>query len=559
MIYSKFLAAIKARRFVLLRSAILFFFICLILYLQIYIFWGTTDIRIGDDLYFHINRIMGLKDAIAHATFPFYINQYFLNGYGYGVNWFYPEWFLYPFAYALNLGVSFAVAYKCWLILVGLGSFYSMYGVILRLSGNRFAAILSGILYISSSYKLVDTFQRAALGEVLSFIFFPIVLYGIYTLFYQKERKASPLIWGMLGLIASHILSVMMGAFVILFFLFCFICQKGAKKKAFLLLLAAGVSTLCISALIWMPLLEQWTSQRFLFQIHSFITPDSAAYSFSSFIESLTGQNAGVGILLFLGILIFSIALIKRRRGSRFEWHCLLLMGLLLVMTTQLFPWKSLSFLDILQFPWRLNLMITVLACFLVGLNWEKVVENIPKFFHLHALVFLAVCAFFLQLVPVVSAYHQSTIGQLKLVSVQKEIEAHPNDLGAGQEYLPENASLSSIAATKQIETLGKVNLSNQKRITQGYQVHYQDAQNASIIFPLLYYKGYTIQQNGKNIPIHPIRGQVSCVVQGSGDLKVVFTGTFIQHFSFWFSFCSLLFWGIYANRRIAQRSRLDI
>ena len=80
--------------FIILTTAVL----CFMLF--------EDDIFIGHDLRFHMNRIVGIKEALMDHQFPPKIYPYTNNGYGYASPIFYCDLFLYPFAILYYLGMQ---------------------------------------------------------------------------------------------------------------------------------------------------------------------------------------------------------------------------------------------------------------------------------------------------------------------------------------------------------------------------------------------------------------------------------------------------------------------
>ena len=203
------------------------FFIILTLLSSISLF--TISLKYGHDILFHLSRIVGIKDSFSNDLFSSIYSNY-LNGYGYGNPLFYPDIFLYVPAFINYLGLSINTSYKIFIILVNFFSIISMYITVKGISKSKYAGIISSIIYAFASYRLIDVFSRAALGEALAFIFIPLIIYGIYNIIYGDYKKFYILVIGMSGLILSHILSTYI--ICILLSIFCLInIKKFIKEK----------------------------------------------------------------------------------------------------------------------------------------------------------------------------------------------------------------------------------------------------------------------------------------------------------------------------------------
>ena len=87
----------------------------------------TPDYFLGDDLFFHLNRIMGIAQTLKAGYFPARNQLFWLQNYGYGVGYFYPDLFLYVPALLCFLGFSLLGSYKIFMTVVTFFSLLSFY------------------------------------------------------------------------------------------------------------------------------------------------------------------------------------------------------------------------------------------------------------------------------------------------------------------------------------------------------------------------------------------------------------------------------------------------
>ena len=88
--------------------------------LQLFLFYPRGYIVLGDDTHFHLTRILGLAQSLKNNSYPFFINTAFLNGFGYASNWFYPDIFILPMSFLMNLGVHLIHIVKSYYIILSL-------------------------------------------------------------------------------------------------------------------------------------------------------------------------------------------------------------------------------------------------------------------------------------------------------------------------------------------------------------------------------------------------------------------------------------------------------
>mgnify|MGYP003296208888 CR=1 FL=1 len=150
------------------------------------IFFGLKN---SDDLNFHVSRIYGIVQGLKNGNFPVFIYPNYNYNYGYASPIFYCDFFFYIPALLNLIGIKLFTTYKIFLILINASILCSMYFVIYKLTNSKKTASISSSLYLLSSYKIIDMFKRAAVGELFGFIFFPFVVYGLYEIIYGNYKN----------------------------------------------------------------------------------------------------------------------------------------------------------------------------------------------------------------------------------------------------------------------------------------------------------------------------------------------------------------------------------
>ena len=128
----------------------------------------------------HIARLMGTYQSIKEGqTYPVIMSN-FCNGFGYSWNIFYsPLTAFLPLIFKI-FGASFIGCIKLFMFATVLVSGIAMYFFTLEVTKNKKIALLSGLFYIFSPYRLTDMYARNALAELTSFMFLPMVFHGLY-------------------------------------------------------------------------------------------------------------------------------------------------------------------------------------------------------------------------------------------------------------------------------------------------------------------------------------------------------------------------------------------
>ncbi|MDO4284537.1 MAG: hypothetical protein Q4C60_04290 [Eubacteriales bacterium] len=110
-------------------------------------------IFLGYDGWFHLARIESLASALQNGIFPVKIHPSLNFTYGYGVGFFYPDFFLYLPAFLMMAGLSVTAAYKIFLLLIFIALFGSTYTVLRRLT-QRAEAAVCGAVALTLSFNL---------------------------------------------------------------------------------------------------------------------------------------------------------------------------------------------------------------------------------------------------------------------------------------------------------------------------------------------------------------------------------------------------------------------
>ncbi len=323
--------------------------------------WLST----GHDMYFHYGRIFNLAQDLAEGTFPVRFHSHMARGFGYCVPMMYSEFFLYPFALLIRLGLS---PIGCWHLLVfmaNLATAYVAYYSFSVLTRSRRIGLLTAILYTLSMYRLINLYTRAAFGEVLATIFLPLLLLGMYQLFLGNSRKWWIAVIAFTGIFQSHVVSTEIAlCYCILFALWNIRRLKAVERLIHLIL--AGVSTLLLNLWYILPFLDHMRFSMFVMDEERNLYAYSVypAQFFDLSLNNPSADNLGrtsfsgsmpfsIGLLLLIGILLFVLLLFRKEPKNTFHkklgaW-CLVLGGLSLYASSVYFPWEAIQRIGILN------------------------------------------------------------------------------------------------------------------------------------------------------------------------------------------------------------------
>jgi len=372
--------------------------------------WGLSSFFLfrdhllyGDDLFYHLLRIEGIQKGLSYGTFPVKIHPVWAQDHGYAVGVFYGNSALYFPALLRLLGFSVQTAYQFLIGAVNLCTVAACYFSFRHMFQSRLLGILGSMLGSLNFYRLVDLYNRAAVGECLGILFFPLILLAFYLVFMETNEKnwlkhAILTAFGLTGLIQTHILSCEMAAFIILCTCLVLI-RKVFQKYIFRALTAAAFLSVILNLGFLVPFFDfynaeiligspEWegctTSGRLqsvgldLLQIFTQINRNSDPKLKLS--GSFPLPSYGIGMVFGIGILLFILLLVlwgKKCRSDKNFYPALLCfcMGCLLVfMSSNRFPWEALSSLGpiaeklcySIEFPYRLLAPAATLLSFTI-------------------------------------------------------------------------------------------------------------------------------------------------------------------------------------------------
>lgn len=524
----------------------------------------NEQVPFGHDLGYHLNRINEISNGINIRKIPVLIHSNLIENLGYGNGFFYPQLFLYIPALLVSFtGILVIPAYKIFLVLVAIATFAFMYIAAKNIFKNKYVGWISALLYLFSLYRLTDIYVRAAVGEVISFVFFPLIIYGLYNVIFDDRKKWYVLSIGLAGLAYSHLLSFVMMIPVIIIICLLNIDKIFKNKYVFLKLFIAALVGAILSLAYFGPMIEQKTNDvynvdgRSIYsseELKKFSTSVGMAlksnivgwYATDSNVEQKT-MSEGIGIILIImaGLMLFRKGI--NYKENRFEIQLFVLGIIGYFCTTKLFPWEKISLFNVIQFPFRLNFIPTVFFA-LVGANsFYEIIEgkeNKRNFVILFSVFYL-----------VYSGYLLSTV-EIDFTGWNGNYEVltgtYDRQVGSA-EYLPDGTFIYDLDLYNVHDKENKIEFEKVgSKITFDYD---NDQIPMEINTPLVYYKGfvaYIEDENGEitYLQAEKNQGNAHVFVKGDNSLKgkitVEYRLTTVQKISYVISIISLIIFTIY-------------
>lgn len=258
-----------------------------------------------------------------------------------------------------------------------------MYQLVKTITKNDFTGLISGILYMIAPYRLLNAYTRLAVGEMVSFIFIPIIFRGVYYIFNDNTKKSYLFILGSIALVLSHNISTLLVFIVGL--LYVIVNFDKLKNKCVF-------KTLCISAIIIilsvlffeLPLLEQQASADYEVFRYGKMYSNSSVMGHALNPLQLLYRNAPgpdssmyfcIGISILFGLILTPFVYKNEKKDINYKFF--LIVGCIaIIMSTLIFPWFVMpDILLMIQFPWRMLVLVIFCLSIISGINISKFIE----------------------------------------------------------------------------------------------------------------------------------------------------------------------------------------
>ncbi len=361
------------------------------------------DLLRSHDIMFHLGRIESAFLAISGGDIPFRMNTFVHHNFGYTDPIYYPNLFIYFPGLLRALNISLSTAYKAMYIAINIATaliaFYSAH----KLTKSRKCAIIFTMFYTFSVYRLINVHTRGAMGEALAMIFIPLAFYALHAILFKEKKPWVTLAVAMTCIIASHVLSVLLVCGILL--LYCIYNYKKVliKNTIFAFLKAIGLTT-ALSAWWAVPFIaySQYPTIAYneaydlsahgvqFSQLFSLFSLNAASISMPYSDGVSNEMPLTIGVLCAIGVLFY----VFRRFYSKCPELCnnkqmlsignfsLVLFVLTIFASTTSAPYNLisqipiLSFISVIQLPFRFLAYSTLFACVLTALAFVPLIKK---------------------------------------------------------------------------------------------------------------------------------------------------------------------------------------
>ncbi len=538
----------------------------------------------GYDLRFHYYRIYSIAEGLRDGFFPVKIQPEWFNGYGYATGIFYGDIFLYFPALLYLLGFPMGTAYKVYVLIINIITIGNAYLCFKTMTKDKYISLFGTVIYASFLHRLVAVYTRAALGAYTALAFAPLVMLGLWVIYYGNDKEYKKgwiyLVIGATGIIESHLLGTLMtilfaGIFMIISL------RLTLRKKTSIALGKAAAGCLIANLFYVVPFLDTYKSMlmavddykgnmpvyynsAFLSQLFSSVYNAVAdvkedLYGMYQDMPMSVGPISGMVILAVICYLIFNRP--KEKKENALLAKLLTMTILSLWMSTNLFPYMWLEEfcprlyggLKKFEFAWR----FLGVASALITLMYVILIMRVKEVFN--SKIVLVTGAVISMLFGYQGADYLFQYNNLMLPF---EYEYNVRDLtvraiydGA---YLPRGTDWQEMTTDIKVSDEESVNAVLEARKGTYIRILTENHSELEeyVDLPILYYKGYRAQSEGKELPVCAgINNRLRVAVPAGfcGTIKAFFAEPWYWRGA---EAISLLFWCGLAGYSIIKRMR---
>ena len=479
------------------------------------------------DGFVHLARIAAYFKALEDLQIP--VRWAGDLNFGYGVPLFN---FIYQVPYIIAsgliyLGFGLVSSFKITLILSFILSGFFMFGFSLSFFKDLRKAFLATIFYQFFPFRLVEILVRGSFGEVYTYAFFPLVLWGIVLLF-KKISYRNILItsMGTFLLIFSHNALSLVFFFLAIFFVLIF----AEKPKRYIYPFFSLFLGLLMASFYWVPaIFEHKYTYGDLFMKNLYLEHFAPIQNFfiPNFLNALSLQIKGISVHLglfhvlglILGIVvIFSKKIIKLDRKQFIFSVCLFIAALFVMQPISKPLWENIALLRQFQFPWRLlavaGFALSMMSVFLLHFRFFR--NRIVYFLLLFLVIFST------------AYYWNPSLGWDKIN--EEYYWNYPlTTAGFGETDLIWSQGPANKYPTRRVEVIdGKGNVEVMMKKSNSLTFKVDNATSIKVVTHIQYFPGWRAYVDGIQAPIQfqyqIYRGEIIFEIpQGKHEVKLVF------------------------------------
>lgn len=301
-----------------------------------------------------------------------------------------------------QLGVAASLA----VILSGLSAY-----LWLRLLGGATAALVASIVYMSAPYHLAfDLYQRFAFAELWSFVWLPLVLWGVQATVKGNRKAPLGLALAYAGLVLTHLPTAMIFSPVALAYAVFYADRDGRVRGSMVVVGAMALGTGLAAVYLVPALATQGNISLSEMRVGRFSYLYHFLYYGPRFDADITNMVIQQGRYTTVMMMACSLAFFLggRTLAGSGMWQARFWMAIAALVFAMMLPiarpvWDMLPPLQAIQFPWRFNTLLTLAMATLIAL-WVGAIG--PRASRFNGLALAVVCVIVVgQSLPTLTTY----------------------------------------------------------------------------------------------------------------------------------------------------------
>lgn len=478
--------------------------------------------------------IQGLKEGrLLSAIVP-----NFCGGFGYSWNLFYPPLSTYINALFYLIVPNYIISMKLVLMFSIIGAGIFMFQFIKDVTKDNKMSFIVSMIYITSIYFIVDIYMRLAIGEIMVYMFLPLLFWGLYSILYENGKKNYLLTIGASGILLSHNISSLIVAIlssIIILIHWKKLWKNENSIQIWKNLLTNAFFIILIVLFFMLPLLEHKLGAEYVAFTKDGMTSKELVLNSAIDIGQLVKT---LGAIILIPLLFTPICWKKIEQRKRKLYLSILSLGVITAfIATKWFPWNNIPdvFLSI-QFPWRMLLFSTFFLSIIAGINISKCIVN-HKMWRVLVVSIISIGYGAICIDTIIGFDFNFDLSYLDKTSKIENIYAFSQQC-TNYEYLPKKARVPYIQERedKVVVLYGKAQIKDEKKDGTNMQFDIESNTEESILeLPYIYYLGYNIKLNEDEIPYKESEnGFISITIPKgeNGKIQVKYTGTKLSKIS---------------------------
>lgn len=395
-------------------------------------------------------------------------------------------------------------------------------------------------------------------------MFFPILLNGLYSIFYEKGKDNYLLTIGAIGILLSHNISSLLAIALCGVYVICHIktlFSKKTRKQIWKNLIVNAIFIILLVLFFYIPFVEHITATEYVATKEGGMATKDSVSRHAIYISQLIfgkhqwgyseilsegidkDMNFSLGLPIIAPLLLTPFVIDKIGKRKKLYIITLIIGIVSALMATTLFPWSKMpNIMLMIQFPWRMLLISTILLSMIAGINISKCFEDFN--IGIVAIFIFIILMYSIQYVSDVvmfnMEYDESYLNQVTQIEGNRVNPLHPD-------YLPTKVKRKYVQDRNQqvIVLSGNaiIQEENKQKNNMTFKIE-ENSEESKLELPYIFYLGYHIELNGEKISYEESEnGFISINVPKDtvGKVEVSYRGTTLSKVSYTISGVSLI------------------